>query len=65
MSKGLKNRLEHYFSSYLLISIPIEEAFQKLKEHWGKWIRRQKYVLDPEELVLAAFSIITPQECEQ
>ena len=44
---------------------PIEEAFSKVKAIL-KQLDREAEVFDyPEELVLAAFSTITPRDCEQ
>ena len=44
---------------------PIEEAFSKVKGALRKMDREAEVLQDPEELVLAAFSTITPPGCKQ
>ena len=44
---------------------PIEEAFSKVKSVLRKLDQEAEVFDDTEELVLAAFSTITPQDCQQ
>ena len=44
---------------------PIEEAFSKVKSVLRKLDQEAEVFEDTEELVLAAFSTITPQDCQQ
>ena len=44
---------------------PIEEAFSKEKSVLRKLDQEAEVFEDTEELVLAAFSTITPQDCQQ
>ena len=44
--------------------VPVEEAFSKVKSQL-KTIESEAQVLDLETLLLAAFSSITPEDCQQ
>ena len=56
--------LVHFLPPYSPDYAPVEEAFSKVKSEL-KAMESEAQVLDLETLILAAFSFITPEECQQ
>lgn len=56
--------LVHFLPTYSPDYAPIEEAFSKVKSEL-KGMESEGQVLDLETLLLAAFSCITPEDCQQ